>query len=173
MKNEKGKVKVLSFSFTLFALSFSLLTAYSLLPAVPTVFAAQELLKTSKVKVGEKILLTETSKKANEEGKFVVLVLFPGPMGCRSCDTLLNLLEKEADRHKEYASFIIAGGQDILGAMNEETFELKRSYGFVTMGEAWTFIIDKEGILRKIFVGLFNADELKEVISSMIMGRKE
>jgi len=135
-------------------------------------YAAQELLKTSKVKVGEKAPLTETLKKVNEEGKIIVLVLFPGPIGCNRCDTILSLLEKEAERYKGYAVFITAGGQDILGAMGKETIELKRAYGFVTMGDPWTFIIDREGILRKIFMGLFNAEELKEVIDN-IKGDKD
>lgn len=144
-----------------------LIAAYCLLHTAYYVFAAQEVLKTSRVSVGEKVALTETLKKANEEGKIIVLVLLPGPMGCRRCDSLISLLEKETSRYKDDAVFIMAGGQDMLGAIDKETLELKRSYGFVTMGEAWTFIIDKNGILKKIFIGIYTSQELQEILDSV------
>ena len=159
MQISKCKFQILwklFFQFTFFILQFAIFN---------DAFAAQEILKTSRVSVGEKVVLTETLKKANEEGKIIVLVLLPGPMGCRRCDSLISLLEKETSRYKDDAVFIMAGGQDMLGAMDKETFELKRSYGFVTMGEAWTFIIDKNGILKKIFMGAFTKEEIGEVLN--------
>ncbi len=134
--------------------------------------AAQEMLKTSRVKVGEKVTLTETLKKANKEGKVIVLVLLSNPMQCNHCDSLISLLEKETEPYKKDAAFITAGGQDMLGASSEETIALKKLYGFVTMGEPWTFIIDKEGVLRKILIGLFTTQKLEETIDG-ILGRKE
>ncbi|MBI5048022.1 MAG: hypothetical protein HZB54_03590 [Deltaproteobacteria bacterium] len=148
---------------------FLLLTAYCLLPTV--LYAAQEMLKTQKVKVGENAPLTEMLKKINQEKKVIVLTLLPNPMGCRRCDSLVNLLEKETEKYKDNSSFIMAGGQDMLGA-DQETLELKRLYGFVTMGDAWTFIIDREGVLRKILIGLFTGEELEGILDNII-GRKE
>lgn len=135
-------------------------------------YAAQELLKTSRIKVGEKALLTETLKKANEEGKAIVLVLLSNPMQCNKCDTLLDIIEKESSKYQMDIVFIAAGGQDMLGAGSEETITLKKSYGFVTIGEPWIFFIDKEGILRKIYIGIFSKEELKEEVDSIIW-RKE
>ena len=165
MQISKCKFQILwklFFQFTFFILQFSFFN---------NAFAAQEVLKTSRVSVGEKVVLTETLKKANEEGKIIVLVLLPGPMGCRRCDSLISLLEKETSRYKDDAVFIMAGGQDMLGA-DKETLELKRRYGFVTMGEAWTFIIDREGVLRKILIGFFTGEELEGILDNII-GRKE
>ncbi len=135
-------------------------------------YAAQEMLKTQKVKVGEKAPFTDILKKANDEGKIIVLVLLSNPIQCNKCDELMSLLEKEAEPYKKDAAFITAGGQDIIGAASEETISLKKLYGFVTMGEPWTFIIDRQGVLRKIFIGLFNRQELKDILDE-IMGRKE
>ncbi len=149
--------------FTVFCL---VLTA-----AIPA-FAAQEILKTSKIKVGEKVPLTETLKKANEEGKIIVLVLLSNPMQCNKCDSLVSMLEKETEQYKNEAVFIMAGGQDMMGAASEETIALKKLYGFVTMGEAWTFMIDKQSVMRKIFIGLFNQQELKDAMDE-ITGRKQ
>ena len=66
----------------------------------------------------------------------------------------------------------MAGGQDMLGAASEETIALKKLYGFVTMGDAWSFIIDKDGVLRKIYIGLFSNGELEEALDKII-GRKQ
>lgn len=147
-----------------------MLTAFLILIMTGNAFAAQEMLKTSKVKVGEKMLFTETLKKAHDKGNAIVLVLFPNPLGCKGCDELISLLGKEAERNKDIA-YIMAGAQDILGAPGSETAELKRLYGFVTMGAPWTFFIDKEGILRKILLGPFGREEL-DVLNAIIGGKK-
>ncbi|MBI3399336.1 MAG: hypothetical protein HY026_08950 [Deltaproteobacteria bacterium] len=150
-----------------FCFALLLLTAYC-----PLSYAAQEVLKTSKIKVGEKIPLTETLKEANEHGKIIVLVLLSNPMQCNKCDSLVSMLEKETESYKNDAVFIMAGGQDMTGAASEETIALKKLYGFVTIGESWTFIIDKQGVLRKIFIGAFNQQELKDTVNEII-GRKQ
>ena len=149
-----------------------LLAALLILFLTGNAFAAQEMLKTNKVKVGEKVLLTETLSKANEEGKIIVLVLLSNPMSCEKCDSLLTMLEREDERYKTDAVFLTAGGVDMLGAASEETLTLKRQYGFVTMGAPWTFFIDKEGVLRKIVIGKFSKEELEETLNG-IMERKK
>ncbi|MBI5039199.1 MAG: multicopper oxidase domain-containing protein [Nitrospirae bacterium] len=127
------------------------------------VFASQEILKTSRVRIGEKVLLTDLIKGLHEEGKAIVLVLLSNPMQCTNCDSVVDLIEGEAKRYKDDVAFIVKGGQDMLGAMDEETVTLKRVYGFVTMGEPWTFVIDKEGVLKKIFIGRFTSKELEDI----------
>lgn len=150
---------------------FLLLTVHCLLFTAS--YAAQEVLKTSKIKVGEKVTLTETLKRANEEGKVIALVLLSNPMQCDHCDSLISLLEKESEPYKKDVVFITAGGQDMLGAASEETIALKKLYGFVTVGEPWTFIIDKEGVLRKMFIGLLSQEELEGTLNSIIGGGKK
>lgn len=150
------------------------LAAYCLLLIVlcGDVFAVQEIIKTSKVRVGEKIPLTDSLRKFNEDGKIILLVLLSNPMQCNKCDSLVSMLEKETELYKNNAVFIMAGGQDMMGAASEETIALKKLYGFVTMGDAWTFIIDREGVLRKIFIGLFTGEELKETLAGIIMSQE-
>lgn len=136
-------------------------------------YAAQEILKTSKIKVGEKAPITETLKEANEHGKIIVLTLLSNPIQCNRCDSLIDMLEKETESYKNDAVFIMAGGQDIIGASSEETIALKKLYGFVSIGEAWTFIIDKQGILRKIFIGPLSQEELEGELNGIIDGGKK
>lgn len=132
------------------------------------VIAAQEMLKTSSVRVGEPAPFTDSLKRANEAGNVIVMTLFPNPMGCRRCDSMVDLIKGEAQVYKGKAEFIVKGGEDMLGATDEETVALKRYYGFVTMGEPWTFIIDKKGTLRKIIIGSLTKEEMEESISSIL-----
>ncbi|MBI5096847.1 MAG: hypothetical protein HZB32_04275, partial [Nitrospirae bacterium] len=60
------------------------------------VFASQEILKTSRVRIGEKVLLTDLIKGLHEEGKAIVLVLLSNPMQCTNCDSVVDLIEGEA-----------------------------------------------------------------------------
>ena len=147
-----------------------LLTAYCLLPTV--LYAAQEMLKTQKVKVGEKVPLTDALKKVNEDGKAIALLLLSNPMQCNGCDEMVSLFEEETKRYKDNVAFVVKGGQDMRGALDEDTVALKRLYGFVTMGKPWVFFIDKEGILRKILMGPFTREELEGILDNII-GRKE
>lgn len=133
--------------------------------------AAQEILKTSKVRVGEKAPLAGSIKKAIEEEKAVVVTLMPNPVGCKKCDDITTLIQDEAAENPDMV-FILKGGQDMLGAIDEDTVILKRSLGFVTMGEAWTYLIDADGVLRKILIGPFGRNELKEMLGE-IKRRKE
>ena len=154
----RGQRKGFLFLYCLMTSVFCLL-----LLQLEDVFASQEILKTSKVKIGEKVLLTDLIKGLHEEGKAIVLVLLSNPMQCTNCDSVVDFIEGEAKRYKDDVAFIVKGGQDMLGAMDEETVTLKRLYGFVTMGEPWTFVIDKEGVLQKIFIGRFTGKELEDI----------
>ncbi|MBI5970399.1 MAG: hypothetical protein HY884_04525 [Deltaproteobacteria bacterium] len=129
-------------------------------------YASTEVLKTSKVKVGEKAPLEGSIKDAHVAGKAVVLLLLSNPMQCRSCDLVEGVI-KEAVSRGGGTVYVVKGGQDMLGAADEETVTLKRLFGFVTMGEAWTFVIDKNGILKKIFIGEFTKDELETTLDAM------
>lgn len=145
-----------------FLLFFCLLTSLICILSSRVVIA-EEIIKTSKVKIGEKVPMTDHIKGLHEEGKAIVLVLLSNPMQCTSCDLIVDVIEGETKRYKDDVAFIVKGGQDMLGAMDEETVTLKRLYGFVTMGEPWTFVIDKEGVLQKIFIGRFTGKELEDI----------
>ncbi len=129
---------------------------------------AEEILKTSRVKVGEKAPLADSLKKANEEGKAIVLLLLSNPMQCENCEKLGQLIKGEIEKYKDNVSLIAKGGEDIRGALDEETIQLKKFYGFVTVGQPWTFIIDREGMLKKIFIGQVNKEELNDAIKQAI-----
>src|SRR3990167_8352417 len=101
-----------------FLIFFCLLTSLICILSAPVVIA-EEILKTSKVKIGEKVLLTDLIKGLHEEGKAIVLVLLSNPMQCTNCDSVVDFIEGEAKRYKDDVAFIVKGGQDMLGAMDE------------------------------------------------------
>ncbi len=129
---------------------------------------AEEMLKTSKVKIGEKSPLIDSLKKAHEDGKAIVLLLLSNPMQCENCEKVNQLIKEEIEKYKDNVAYIAKGGQDIRGALDDETLKLKKLYGFVTVGQPWTFIIDKQGVLQKIFFGAVNRNELNDAIQSVI-----
>ena len=63
------------------------------------------------------------------------------------------------------------GGGNMLGG-DTETVALKKLYGFVTVGLPWTFVIDSEGILRKILVGKVTAEEMGTILDGLKGGAK-
>lgn len=147
---------------------FLLFTSYFLLPAY-----SEEMLKTSKVKIGEKVPLTDSLKKPHEDGKAIVMLLLSNPMQCENCEKVSQLIKEEIEKYKDSVDYIAKGGQDIRGALDDETFQLKKLYGFVTVGQPWTFIIDKQGILQKIFLGQIGREELNNAIQSVIEKKGE
>ncbi len=143
---------------------FCLISSVVCLP----VLQAEELLKTSKVKVGEKVPLTDSLKKAHEDGKAIILLLLSNPMQCENCEKMSQLIKEEMEKYKDNAAYIVKGGLDIRGATDEETIQLKKLYGFVTIGQPWTFVIDKQGVLRKIFFGMISQNDLADAIQPII-----
>src|SRR3989338_3038836 len=129
---------------------------------------AEEMLKTSKVKVGEKAPITDSLKKPHEDGKAIVLLLLSNPMQCENCEKVSQLIKEEIEKYKDDIAYIAKGGQDIRGAIDEETIQLKKLYGFLTVGQPWTFIIDKEGVLKKIFFCQISKEELNDAIKQAI-----
>ncbi|MBI4715183.1 MAG: hypothetical protein HY760_04490 [Nitrospirae bacterium] len=128
-------------------------------------WAAQEILKTAKVRVGETVPLTGSLKEAHEAGKAIVLVFLPNPIQCQHCEQLTTLLEEEAAAgNPGDVAYLVKGGQDMLGAVDEETVTLKKSFGFVTIGTPWTFVIDREGVLITIWIGSYTRQELQEML---------
>jgi hypothetical protein len=135
--------------------------------------AAQEMEKNKKVKVGGMAPISESLMKLREQGKFIILVLFPNPMQCEGCDTIIAAINESAKKHPDIA-FIMKGGQDLEGASDDDTIALKRALGFVTMGEAMTYFIDGNGIIQRMTFGRFNSPELEDRIADirLAMGKK-
>jgi hypothetical protein len=154
-----GSVFMRTAVFTAF---FALCLLFKPAPAT----AYEEMLKTSKVKVGEKAPVTESLKKPLAEGKYIVLTLFPNPMQCEACDRIIAGIDEAAKKHPD-AAFVTKGGEDMRGAMDEETVIAKRLYGFVTVGQAFAFFIDNKGVIRKIIMGRFNSPTIETIFEEL------
>ena len=139
-------------------------TALLLHPAGATAY--DEILKTQRVKVGEKGPVTETLEKPREEGRETVLVLFPNPTRCRGCDMMTAAMDEAAKKHPDVA-FVMLGGGAARDEMDEETTIVRRLYGFVPTGEAMAFFIDYKGVIRKITTGPFNGPALEGMLENL------
>lgn len=167
-KNMSQESGVRSQNKNFYLLSFIFYFLFSVFCLLSSDLFAEEMLKTSKVKVGEKAPLTDSLKKNHEEGKAIVMLLLSNPMQCENCEKVSQLIKEEIEKYKDDVVYIVKGGQDIRGALDEETLQLKKLYGFVTVGQPWTFIIDKQGVLQKIFFGMMSQNELNDAIQEII-----
>jgi hypothetical protein len=156
---------------TVIAASVACLLMMTVIP-VARAYAAAEAMKTSRVRVGEAAPLEGQVRTAHEDGKAVVLLLLPNPIQCNGCDVLAEAIGAEVERRSGDVAYITKGGLDMRGAVEEETVALKRLYGFVTVGEPFTFVIDREGILRKILIGRMTADEMGAMLDDVLGGSK-
>ncbi|MBI3580967.1 MAG: hypothetical protein HY098_02645 [Nitrospinae bacterium] len=143
-----------------------LIMALAFLLRPPVSAAYEAVLKTQRVRVGEKAPLAEPLRTPLEEGRPIVLVLFPNTAGCEGCDGITAALDEAEKKHPDVA-FVRLGGEDSTGAMDEEAAVVKRLYGFVTKAEAMAFYIDREGILRKITVGRFNGPAIEGIFEEL------
>ena len=143
--------------------------ALSLLPSA--LFAAEEMTNTSRVKVGDKAPITDSLQGPIEETQFIVLVLFPSPIGCDACAMVRAAMDETEKKHPDIAFFRF-GGEPVEGALNDESIVAKKKYGFVAAGEPWTFFIDGEGKIRMMTKGGYNGFELQQRLIDIILGKK-
>ena len=128
------------------------------------------MLRTSKVQVGS-AAPPGPVKEAHEGGKAVVLLLLANPIQCNACEEVTDAITEATTRRPGSVAFISMGGGNMLGG-DTETVALKKLYGFVTVGLPWTFVIDSEGILRKILVGKVTAEEMGTILDGLKGGAK-
>lgn len=162
-----NKTKYASAFFSAAALAAA---AWALVVCAPAA-ASIEALRTSRVRVGEAAPLEGPVKEAHDGGKAVVLLLLANPIQCNGCEEVGDAIAEATTRRAGSVAFISRGGGNMLGG-DEETVSLKKLYGFVTVGEPWTFVIDRGGILRKILIGKVTAEEIGTILDGLKGGDK-
>jgi len=121
----------------------------------------------SRIEVGDKAPLeTEALKKAHAEGK-IILLMFGNPTHCIYCDKVSIRSNNLMKKYPDDVSVVIAIHR-AAKFWGPDTEDAKLGKLYNVIGEPWLFLIDKEGIVRHIFMGLATQDaietELKKVL---------
>lgn len=108
----------------------------------------------------------EGLKKAHEEGK-VILLMFGNPTHCIYCEKVWTSVELLKSKHEEDVAAVLAihraakfwGGES-------DAVALGKRYGVI--GEPWLYLIDREGIVRHIFVGMVGRSEIEAELEKVL-----
>lgn len=113
-----------------------------------------------RVEVGDKAPLeTGDLRKAHEESK-IILLMFGNIDHCIYCEKVwANISELRLRHEKDVEAILKTHRASKFWGPEDEAVALGRIYGVI--GEPWLFIIDKEGIVRHIFMGFAGKAEIE------------
>lgn len=119
------------------------------------------------VKVGDRAPLeAEDLKKAHGDGK-VILLMFGNPDHCRYCEKVwFNIIDIGSRYEHDVAIIGKRHRAAEFWAAESEDEAIGKRYGVV--GEPWLFIIDREGIVRHIFMGFAGLQEIEAKLLTII-----
>lgn len=117
--------------------------------------------------VGDRAYLErEELKTAHEEGK-TILLMFGNPWHCIYCERTWFNIREILRRYEKEVAFVLVEAQPVkFWRPEEENLELARRYGVI--GEPWVFLIDREGVVRHVFVGFRPKREIEAVLSQVV-----
>lgn len=107
---------------------------------------------------------------ADVVGKKPVVITFATPAFCESrvCGPTVDVVQQVADEFKGEADFI---HMEVWKDNDPTTKEIRpqlRAFGLPT--EPWTFLIDKNGVIRDRIEGAISVSELKEAMKTILPG---
>ncbi|MBI3353629.1 MAG: hypothetical protein HY034_01890 [Nitrospirae bacterium] len=125
----------------------------------------------SKVQVGDKAPLESADlKKANAEGKAIAL-MFGNPDHCIHCEKVWGNINALMPKYgSDIVPILKTHRASKFWGPEDEAVKLGELYGVI--GEPWLFIIDREGIVRHIFMGFAGKTEIENEINKVIFSRK-
>lgn len=120
-----------------------------------------------RVQVGDKAPLdTADLKKAHDEGK-IILLMFGNPDHCRYCEKVWFNSEDIASKYEKDVAVIAKRHRAAeFWGPEPESEALAERYGIV--GEPWLFLIDKQGIVRHIFVGFAGKSGIEAEVKKLL-----
>jgi hypothetical protein len=106
---------------------------------------------------------------ANVVGKKPVALVFATPALCQSrvCGPVVDIAQQVADKYGDQADFIhmeVYNDNDANKGIRPQL----RAYGLPT--EPWTFLIDRNGIVRDRIEGAYGVSELEEAMAKIVPG---
>lgn len=168
-KSFMGRMGI-GFSFSLLSL-VPFLGAGALSPAYGTELPIRGIARgESKIKVGDRApLLIPDMIKAHEEGKVIALML-GYPSHCPWCDRMdryIYVIMKEMNNFDHRAVFIQRQTEHAKMILpHPEGAQLKAAYG--VEGQPWLFIIDKQGIVRHVYIAFVPGEIFKDNITELL-----
>lgn len=121
----------------------------------------------TKVQVGDKAPLdTADLKDAHDDGK-IILLMFGNPDHCRYCEKVWFNITDIASQYKKGVVAIVKKHRaaEFWGPEPEDA-ALGKRYGVI--GEPWLFLIDKQGIVRHIFIGFAGRTEIETELKKVL-----
>ncbi|MBI5970397.1 MAG: thioredoxin family protein [Deltaproteobacteria bacterium] len=111
-------------------------------------------------------LNTEELKKANKEGK-VILLMFGNPDHCVYCERVWRSVSDLQEQYEKDAAGVLTKhrASKFWGPVSESV-ALGETYGVI--GEPWLFLIDKKGIIRRIFRGFVEKGEIEKGLKEVL-----
>jgi thioredoxin-related protein len=120
-----------------------------------------------RVAVGDRAPLeSEELREAQAAGKGILL-MFGNPWHCIHCEKVwLNIKELLPRFEKDVAFVLVAARRVKFWEPPDENVRLARRYGIV--GEPWVFLIDKSGIVRRIFIGFTEKGTIEAELTNLL-----
>jgi hypothetical protein len=106
---------------------------------------------------------------ADAVGKKPVVLVFATPALCQSrvCGPVVDVVQQVADQHKDEADFVhmeVYNDND----PNKGIRPQLAAYGLET--EPWTFLIDRDGVVRDRIEGAYGVSELEQAMKKILPG---
>lgn len=124
----------------------------------------------SAVEVGKPASLnTEDLKKAHGDGK-TILLMFGNPDHCIYCEKVWrHISELQEANPNDVAAILKVHRASKFWGPESDAVALGRIYGVV--GEPWLFLIDRDGVLRRIYRGVAEKGEIEADLKKAIGAR--
>lgn len=124
-----------------------------------------------RVEIGDAAPIDHPSlHKAREIGNAIIL-MFGNPDHCIYCEKVWGNIRELMPKYKEdVAAVLIRHRGAKFWEPVEEDVLLGQKYGVI--GEPWLFLIDKEGIVRQILVGLTGLNQIEEGLKNLVKPNK-
>jgi thioredoxin-related protein len=121
----------------------------------------------SKVGVGDRAPLeSEALREAHGAGK-AILLMFGNPWHCIHCEKVWFNIKEVLPRYEKDLAFVMMAAQRVkFWEPPDESVRLARQYGVV--GEPWVFLIDKDGVVRRIFAGFTEKGKLEAELANLL-----
>jgi thioredoxin-related protein len=114
-------------------------------------------------------LVAEDLKKAHAEKK-AILLMFGNPDHCIFCEKVWrHISELQEASPNDVAAILKVHRASKFWGPESDAVALGRIYGVA--GEPWLFLIDRDGVLRRIYKGVVEKEEIEADLKKAIEGK--
>lgn len=93
--------------------------------------------------------------------------MFGNPWHCLYCERTCFNIKEVLPRYANDVAFVMVAAQRVkFWEPPDENVRLAKRYGVI--GEPWVFLIDKEGVVRKILVGFTERGKIEAELTNLL-----